>query len=58
MGDILTNALEQLEKILLNQAIAAGEDPQSMLKSKFRSEMERQSFISAYGQEAYDNLHE
>ena len=45
-----------LEQGLLRDAEAAGEGPKTMTKSKFVSEMERKSFISAYGQAAYDKL--
>ena len=55
MADIYDD-LDKLEKALLRDAEAAGEGPNSMTKSKFVSEMERKSFISAYGQQAYDNL--
>lgn len=48
--------LAQLEEALIRDAEAAGEGPTTMRKSKFASEMEKKSFISAYGQEAYDNL--
>lgn len=48
--------LERLEEALLKDAEACGEGPNSMTKSKFVSEMERKSFIEAYGQRAYDNL--
>jgi membrane carboxypeptidase/penicillin-binding protein len=48
--------LERLEEALIKDAEASSEGPNSMTKSKFASEMERKSFIEAYGQEAYDNL--
>lgn len=48
--------LDRLEEALIKDAEAAGEGPNTMTKSKFVSEMERKSFITAYGQEAYDNL--
>ena len=48
--------LAKLEEALIKDAEAAGEGPNSMTKSKFASEMERKSFIEAYGQQAYDNL--
>lgn len=48
--------LKILEDALLRDAEAAGEGPNSMTKSRFASVMERQSFVTAYGQQAYDNL--
>lgn len=48
--------LAKLEEALFRDAEKAGEGPKTMTKSRFQSEMERKSFISAYGQEAYDNL--
>lgn len=48
--------LDRLEEALLKDAEAAGEGPNTMTKHKFQSEMERKSFITAYGQQAYDNL--
>lgn len=56
MTDEIDDQLDALEKALIKDAEAAGEGPQSMTKSKFASEMERASFITAYGQKAYDNL--
>lgn len=52
----LSSQLDRLEEALLKDAEAAGEGPKTMRKSKFASEMERKSFISAYGQDVYDNL--
>jgi len=48
--------LEQLELALVRDAEASGEGPKTMRKSRFRSEMERASFIMAYGQSTYDAL--
>lgn len=48
--------LDRLEEALIKDAEAAGEGPNTMRKSKFASEMERASFITAYGQQAYDSL--
>lgn len=48
--------LDLLHEALLKDAEKAGEGPKSMTKSKFASEMERKSFVDAYGQQAYDNL--
>lgn len=56
MTDDVYDDLDKLEKLLIQDAERAGEGPSSMTKSKFASEMERASFISAYGQKAYDNL--
>lgn len=56
MSDPILNQLDELEQALIKDAEAAGEGPSSMTKSKFVSEMERASFVSAYGQKAYDNL--
>ena len=56
MTDPIHDHLDELHQALIKDAEAAGEGPKTMTKSKFRSEMERQSFITAYGQQAYDNL--
>ena len=56
MSDNFYDDFDKLEQLLIKDAEAAGEGPQSMTKSKFASMMERESFISAYGQKAYDNL--
>ena len=56
MTDEINDQLDALEQALIKDAEAAGEGPSSMTKSKFVSEMERASFVSAYGQKAYDNL--
>lgn len=54
--DQIKKELEALEALLIKDAEAAGEGPSTMTKSKFVSEMERKSFIAAYGQQAYDDL--
>lgn len=56
MTEDIDDQLDALEAALIKDAEAAGEGPSSMTKSKFVSEMERASFVSAYGQKAYDNL--
>jgi hypothetical protein len=56
MTDHIKDQLDMLHEGLLRDAETCGEGPSSMTKSKFVSEMEKQSFISAYGQKAYDNL--
>ena len=56
MTDEINDQLDALEQALIKDAEAAGEGPSSMTKSKFVSEMKRASFVSAYGQKAYDNL--
>lgn len=55
MPDIESD-LSKLEELLIKDAEAAGEGPTTMRRSKFASEMERKSFIAAYGQEVYDML--
>ena len=52
----IKDQLDRLEEALIKDAEKAGEGPNSMRKSKFVSEMERKSFIDAYGQETYNNL--
>jgi hypothetical protein len=56
MVDQVAEQLDFLEKLLIKDAEAAGEGPSTMRRSKFVSEMEKQSFVTAYGQKAYDNL--
>ena len=56
MSNEFYDDLDKLEQLLIKDAEAAGEGPSSMTKSKFVSEMEKASFISAYGQKAYDSL--
>ena len=56
MTDEIHDHFDALEQALIKDAEAAGEGPKSMTKSNFQSEMERASFITAYGQKAYDNL--
>ncbi len=56
MTDEVYDHFDKLEKALIKDAEAAGEGPKSMTKAKFQSVMERQSFIAAFGQKAYDNL--
>lgn len=56
MTDHINAQLDMLQEGLLRDAEACGEGPKTMTKAKFVSEMERKSFISAYGQRAYDNL--
>jgi hypothetical protein len=56
MSDQVMDHLDALHQALIKDAEACGEGPQSMTKSKFASEMERASFITAYGKKAYDNL--
>lgn len=56
MTDQILDHLDALEQALIKDAEAAGEGPESMTKSKFASEMERKSFVTAYGQDAYDKL--
>lgn len=56
MTDHIHDQLDHIHQLLLKDAELAGEGPNSMTKSKFVSEMERKSFITAYGQQAYDNL--
>lgn len=55
MTDHIVEQLQKIESALLRDAEVAGEGL-TKRKSKFASEMERASFIMAYGQEAYDNL--
>lgn len=54
--DQIKDHLNQLEEALIRDAEAAGEGPTTMTKSRFASEMERKSFVTAYGQDAYDKL--
>lgn len=56
MTDQILDHLNQLEDALLRDAEAASEGPASMTKGKFQSVMERESFIAAFGQQAYDKL--
>ena len=56
MTDIVLQHLDILEQALIKDAEACGEGPSTMTKSRFASEMERKSFITAYGQQAYDSL--
>jgi ribosomal protein S8 len=56
MSDQIHDHLDQLHQALIKDAEAHSEGPQSMTKSKFASEMEKKSFVTAYGQQAYDNL--
>lgn len=56
MSDPILDQLKNLEAALVKDAEAAGEGPASMTKSKFQSDMERKSFVTAYGQSAYDKL--
>lgn len=56
MTDPIKDHLEALEQALIKDAEAAGEGPKTMTKAKFQSVMEKQSFIAAYGQKAYDKL--
>lgn len=56
MTDQIQQDFDNLAAALIRDAEAAGEGPKSMTKSKFVSEMERASFITAYGQQAYDKL--
>jgi hypothetical protein len=55
MSDV-ADALTALRDTLIKNANNAGEGPETMRKSKFVSQMERDSFIQAYGQKAYDRL--
>ena len=56
MTDPIKEHLNMLQPALIKDAEACGEGPKTMRKSSFASEMERASFITAYGQKAYDNL--
>lgn len=56
MTDQIQQDLDKLAAALIRDAEAAGEGPTTMTKSKFVSEMERASFIAAYGQKTYDKL--
>lgn len=54
--DQIKDHLDILEQALIKDAEAVGEGPLTMTKSRFASEMERASFITAYGQQAYNKL--
>lgn len=56
MNDPIHDHLDELHQALIKDAEAAGEGPKTMTRAKFQSVMERQSFIAAFGQKAYDNL--
>lgn len=56
MTDQIKDHLTALEQFLIKDAEAAGEGPSTMTRSKFQSEMEKASFITAYGQKVYNNL--
>ena len=58
MRDQIDNQLRTLEETLVRGAERASEGPTTMRKSRFVSELERRSFVEAYGQTAYDALRE
>lgn len=56
MSDPVVEALEALRERLVMSANRRGHGPATARKSSFVSEIERQSFIEAFGQKAYDDL--
>lgn len=58
MQDEVDMQLAALEASLERCAEKAGEGPKTMSKSKFQSTMDKEMFVAAFGQAAYDNLKE